>query len=228
MRKLIPGFFIFIYSLSSLGQNKINIVLKKELDSIYRKDQSLRELISSGLYQTKADSIADSYQIPKSELINYIVKTIPVLDSLNLLRIEQIIRQYGYPGKSLVGTETNEAAFWVIQHSQNIDKYLPVIQKAADKNELPFWLYGTMLDRSLMYKGKEQIYGTQGKGLEILNTKTGKKEFTTIIWPIKDVANVNKRRKKAGFKSTIEESVKQMGINYKVFTLLEVKTMQSQ
>ena len=223
----MTGLFVMAFSLSSLGQKKINITLKSELDSIYIKDQSLRELISSGLLQTKADSIAESYKIPKSELINYIVKTIPILDSLNLLRIDQIIKQYGYPGKSLVGPETNEAAFYVIQHSKNIDKYLPIIKKATSKNELSFRLYAMMLDRSLMYNGKEQIYGTQGKGFETLNSKTGKKEFTNIIWPIKDAANVNSRRIKAGFKLTIEEYAKQqLGIDYKVLNLDEVKKMQ--
>jgi hypothetical protein len=223
----MTGLFIFTFIVSSYGQKKINTALKNELDSLYQKDQGLRELISSGLLQTSADSIADSYKIPKSELINYIVKTIPIIDSLNLLRIEQILKQYGYPGISLVGTGTNEAAFYILQHAQNIDKYLPTIKKAVDNNELSFKLYAMMLDRSLMYKGKEQIYGTQGKGFEMLNAETGEKEFKNIIWPIKDPLNVNDRRKKAGFNLTIEAySKQQLGIDYKVLSLKDVKNMQ--
>jgi hypothetical protein len=84
-----------------------------------------------------------------------------------------------------------------------------------------------MQDRSLMYNGKEQIYGTQGKGIQYINSETGKKEFMMIIWPVQDPANVNSRRKKAGFKTTIEEYSKQeLGIDYKVFTLNEVKTLE--
>ena len=143
--------------------------------------------------------------------------------------MEQIIKEYGYPGISLVGPETNEAAYYVIQHSTKIDKYLSLIKKAADKKELRFTLYAQMLDRSLMYKGKEQIYGTQGKGLQVLNKETGTKEFKTVIWPIKDVADVNKRRKKAGFKSTVEQYAKQsLGIDYKILTLEDIKKMQSE
>ena len=226
MQKLTIAIFILFFSLSSFGQPKINLTLKKELDSIYIKDQSLRELISSDLLQTKADSISDSYKIAKTELTNYIVKTIPILDSLNLLQIEQIIKKYGYPGKSLVGTGTNEAAYFVIQHSNKIDKYLPLIKKAADENEIEFNLYAKMLDRSLMHKEKEQIYGTQGKGFETTNSETGQIEYKRIIWPISDINKVNDRRKKAGFKTTVEESAKSMGIVFENLSIEEVKQMQ--
>ena len=229
MQKLTIGIFILFFSLSTIGQSKINLTLKNELDSILFEDQNLRELISSDLLQTKSDSLASVFKIDKKDLVPYIIKQIPISDSLNLIRVEQIIKEYGYPGISLVGPETNEAAYYVIQHSTKIDKYLSLIKKAADKKELRFTLYAQMLDRSLMYKGKEQIYGTQGKGLQVLNKETGAKEFKTVIWPIKDVMEVNKRRKKAGFKSTVEQYAKQsLGINYKILTLEDIKKMQSE
>jgi hypothetical protein len=229
MQKLIIGIFILFISLSSIGQSKINLTLKKELDSILLEDQNLRELISSDLLQTKSDSLASVFKIDKKDLVPYIIKQIPISDSLNLIRVEQIIKEYGYPGISLVGPETNEVAYYVIQHSTKIDKYLSLIKKAADQKELRFTLYAQMLDRSLMYQNKEQIYGTQGKGLQVLNKETGAKEFITVIWPIKDVAKVNIRRKKAGFKLTVEENAKQnLGIDYKVLTLQDIKKMQSQ
>ena len=85
-----------------------------------------------------------------------------------------------------------------------------------------------MLDRSLMYNGKEQIYGTQGKGIQYLNRQTGQREFIMIIWPIKDPTKVNIRRKQAGFKTTLEVySKKELGIKYKPFTLKEVKNMEA-
>ena len=229
MQKLTLGIFILFFSLSTFGQSKINLTLKNELDSILSEDQNLRELISSDLLQTKSDSLASVFKIDKKDLVPYIIKQIPISDSLNLIRVEQIIKEYGYPGISLVGPETNEAAYYVIQHSTKIDKYLSLIKKAADKKELRFTLYAQMLDRSLMYKGKEQIYGTQGKGLQVLNKETGTKEFKTVIWPIKDVTDVNKRRKKAGFKSTVEQYAKQsLGIDYKILTLEDIKKMQSE
>ena len=38
-------------------------------------------------------------------------------DSTNTQRISQIMSNHCYPGKSLVSTPTDEAAFYVIQHS---------------------------------------------------------------------------------------------------------------
>jgi hypothetical protein len=227
MRKFFFSFLILSVTANSFAQKKVNFSLKHELDSLFKRDQEFRNLISSDLIQTKTDSLAVVYKVPKDGLIQYIINIIPTIDSTNLIRVEEIIKQYGYPGKSLVGTETNEAAFFIIQHSKSIDKFLPVVKKAVDKNELSYKLYAMMQDRSLMYNGKEQIYGTQGKGIQYINSETGKKEFMMIIWPVQDPANVNSRRKKAGFKTTIEEYSKQeLGIDYKVFTLNEVKTLE--
>jgi len=228
MRRIIIIVLTFFCILKSFGQTKINPGLKKELDSIYIEDQKYRELLFSDILRTRADSIAGLYNIPKSELPGYLMNAMQKADSLNMIRIEQIIDQYGYPGKSLAGEPTNEAAFFVIQHSQKIDQYLPLIKKAADKKELSFKLYAMMLDRSLMYHGKEQVYGTQGKGIQIINTETGKKEFKMIIWPIKHSNTVNKRRKKAGFDETVEENAKRLGIDYKPLTLKEVENMKGQ
>ena len=86
--------------------------------------------------------------------------------------------------------------------------------------------YAMMLDRSLMQKGKEQIYGTQGKGFEVIDNQTKEKKFMMIIWAIKNPTSVNERRKKAGFKSTVEENAKNMGIEYKVLTLEDCKKLQ--
>ena len=50
------------------------------------------------------------------------------------------------------------------------------------------------------------------------NPKTGKKEPFEYVLPIKDAKNVNKRRKKAGFDSTVEENAQRLGVVYKVYT----------
>lgn len=226
MRQLIVGLVSVFYSLHTYGQTEINSNLKRELDSIYSEDQKYRELLFSGILKTKADSVAESYSISTDQLSNYLMNSMIKADSSNSERIERILNQYGYPGKKLVGVPTNEAAFYVIQHSQKIDKYLPVVKKAAEQKELPFRLYALMLDRSRMNQGKEQIYGTQARSFEAFNPQTGKKEFKMIIWPIQNASTVNRRRKKAGFDQTVEENAKRLGTNYTPLTLEEVKKMQ--
>lgn len=70
-----------------------------------------------------------------------------------------------------------------------------------------------------MYNNKEQIWGTQVKGMRITNKQTGKPEFKMFVWPVQDAANVNERRKAAGFPQTVEENAKRLGVSYKPYTL---------
>lgn len=217
---------MLFFANTCFSQAGINLELKRELDSIYQVDQKPREIFSTPLLQTRPDSLANAYNVPKEQLLEFLIKRMAVTDSTNLARVEQIISQYGYPGISLVGKETNQAAFFVLQHSKDIDKYLPIIKKAAEEKELAFSLYAMMLDRSLMYHDKEQIYGTQSMGFETLNEKTGKNEFVRFVWPVENPSEVNQRRKEAGFRDTVEENAKRLGIEYKVLTLEDVNKMR--
>lgn len=226
MRLFVPLIFFFFQTLFTNAQPQLNQSLKQELDSIMILDQKYRALLvlsSNG----KEDSLAAAYGIKKEELNSYLWKLQNEIDSSNIFRIEEIIKMYGYPGSSLVDTPTNETAFYVIQHSKVIDKYLPLIKTAAEKKELSFRLYAMMLDRSLMFQDKEQIYGTQGTGISVKNASTGNWETLLFIWPIKNPLTVNDRRKAAGFTQTVEDYSKHLlGIEYRVLTLEEALKMR--
>ena len=118
----------------------------------------------------------------------------------------------------MVGEKTNEVAWYVIQHSKEIPNYLKVIKKAGKKNELSMEKVAIMEDRYLLEKGKEQIYGSQAKCINLQG------KYACIIWPIKNASKVNERRKKAGMKLTVEENAKRLGINYSIVTIQEVTT----
>lgn len=214
--------FIF---LSCLGysQNGINKDLKIELDSIMKSDQILREFVDSETSEDrKKEILKEVGRENDPSFRKNIWSAINKQDSINLIKIEKIITVYGYPGKSLVGEPTNESAWFVIQHTSKIANYLPMIEEAAKKGEIPFTKYAMMQDRYLTQQGKEQIYGTQGQGKEITNKETGKKEFFNYISPIQNPEKVNELRKRAGFTSTVEENAKRLGIEYKVYTLDEI------
>jgi hypothetical protein len=213
---------IFIFSLiligtQSLGQSRININLKKQLDSIIVLDQKYRGLLMQMSDSVKKDSIANVIGVSKEKVEMELWNLQRKLDSLNLLFIETIFKKYGYPGKSLVDTPTNEVAWYVIQHSEKIPQYFETIKKAGTKGELPFTLVAMMEDRYLMNQHKEQIYGTQ---VTCRQTKTGINEC--FVWPIKDAKDVNERRTKAGFKSTVEENAKNLGVEYKMIHLSDL------
>ena len=203
------------------AQTGLKIPLKKELDSLKSLDQKYRAALIANM-RGKGDSLVIVYGVKKEHLNEHLWNLQNEIDSLNTARLEEIINMHGYPGISLVGYPTNEVAFYILQHSKVIDTYLPVIKKAAEKNELRFQLYAMMLDRSLMFQDKEQIYGTQGSSISLKNPTTGKWENLSFIWLIHDPLNVNQRRKVAGFTDTIEESAKSMHIDYKIYTLEEI------
>ena len=226
MRFLFSFLFLSVQLLTN-AQARLNIPLKKELDSLQTLDQKYRRALSANM-SGKSDSLSIVYGVKKEDLNEYLWKLQGEIDSLNTVRVEEIINRYGYPGVSLVGKPTNEVAFYIIQHSKVIDKYLPVIREAAEKNELRFQLYAMMLDRSLMFQDKEQIYGTQGSGMSVKNAATGNWENLSFIWPIQDPASVNQKRKAAGFSQTVEENAKSLGIEYKVFSLEEILKLRNE
>lgn len=145
------------------------------------------------------------------------------MDSLNLKRIEQLIKQYGYVGKSLVGEPTNEAMWYVIQHSNKIKKYYKLVREAGRKNEIPKTLVAKMEDRLLVSKGKQQKYGTQAAGRLVKDKNSSKGEYFIYVIPIKNPESVNKRRKKKGFDTTVEENAKSFGIIYKQYTYKDLE-----
>ncbi|UYZ62705.1 DUF6624 domain-containing protein [Hymenobacter weizhouensis] len=212
---------------STPTQPTLNLRLKRELDSIEVVDQRYRKLMMGGTtMNSRFDSVARAAGIPPEQVGPYLSRRMSAQDSTNVVRIAQIIDQYGYPGRTLVGTPTNEVALLVIQHSTRIPQYLPLVKHMADKGEVDFYLYARMLDRHLMYQGQEQIYGTQGCGYSVPNPTTGQHDWIKFIWPIKDAAHVNERRKKAGFDSTVEANAQRLGIQYKPMTLDEAKRIE--
>ena len=220
---------LFLSIVYAQKQN-LNESLKNELDEILRLDQTYRKLFDNNLTKEKKNEILKELNIDESEFQKKNWQLVAQQDSVNLLKIEKIISEYGYPGKSLVGEPTNKSAWYVIQHSSKIGKYLPMIKEAGNKKEIPFTLVAMMEDRFLMENGKEQIYGTQGAG-ELIRTQDGKEEFVNFIWPIKDAKNVNKRRKEAGFKNTIEENSKDLfgkDFIYKPITLKKALNLRKQ
>ncbi|NIF07583.1 hypothetical protein F3J23_19350 [Chryseobacterium sp. Tr-659] len=228
MRKIL----LLLFGISAFlmnAQQKVNEALKKELDEIMKVDQGYRMLFDTETTQEKKDQLLKELNIDKEEFKTKNWKLVAEHDSLNMQKIERIISQYGYPGKTLVGEPTNQAAWYVIQHSKNIGKYLPLIKEAGKKKEIPFTWVAMMEDRYLMYEDKEQIYGTQGKG-EMTKDKDGKQIFVTFVWPVKDPENVNKLRKEAGFDSTIEENAKRMfgkDFKYEPYTLKQALELRN-
>jgi hypothetical protein len=203
---------------ANFGQSKINVELREKLETILLKDQGIREIVGGKLSAERKAKLLSEMNLKETDIEgNKIFVLIREIDSTNLLEIESIIKNYGYPSKSLVGEPANNAVFYVIQHSYKIDEYLPLIRKATENGDIAKTSLAMMEDRNLMYKGIEQIYGTQIKG------KANKKgEWIYFLWPIKNADSINIWRKEAGFKQTIEEYAEDMNVEFKLYKMNEL------
>lgn len=221
MRYLLTAvFFSVLMNGQKTGEKPLNLELKNELAQIYKDDQIYRELMQPNITPERKAEIRKEKNLTEEDMGKGLSKLMDDQDQANLVKVEKIIEKYGYPGKSMVGEPENYAVWYVIQHSPKIEKYFPLIKKAADEEELPFRLYAMMLDRKLVYENKEQIYGTQIRS--VFSTKNGKTEMMSFVWPIKDPDHVNELRKNSGFGSTIENYAKAAGgFEYKKYTLKE-------
>ncbi|WP_157816019.1 DUF6624 domain-containing protein [Spirosoma pollinicola] len=179
------------------AQLGINPSLKSQLQAIYVTDQQPR---------SRVDSVMRVYG-QNSTQWQHLWQGIHQVDSINLRKVEQLIQQYGYPGKSLVGAKLGNTAWLIIQHSPVAiqEKYLPILQRAADQGEMQKTNMALLIDRIRVYKGQKQLYGTQVK-----MEANGQKAFDAI----EDEKNVNKRRAEVGL-GPLEEYAKQFGFEYK-------------
>lgn len=125
------------------------------------------------------------------------------LDEKHTERLKEIIKQYGWPRKSLVGEDGAFAAWLIVQHAThdlNFQKHcLKLMKKEAKRGEVPLQCIAYLIDRIRILEGKPQVYGTQYR---IVN---GELEFL----PIEDEANVDKRRKEMGL-PPLSEYMKQI------------------
>lgn len=116
------------------------------------------------------------------------------IDKSNLVIVEGLVAEHGWPRISEVGEEAALAAFLVIQHADlaKQERYLPVIRARVAENEAKGAWLALLTDRILVIQRKPQLYGTQFRA----NRDTGKSE----PFPIADPANVDARRSELGMK----------------------------
>jgi hypothetical protein len=187
---------------STAGAGALNRELERELIDMGNRDQAHRHKMMELL---KMLSGPDKQKA--SEELSQVVRKQDQIDQVNKDRLDEIVKQYGWPTISLVGRRANQAAFLIVQHAELSyqKKYYPLLKEAAAKKEAQPGDVAMLEDRILMGEGKNQIYGTQVK----LNEATKKWE----LWPIEDEENVNARRARVGLGS-IAEYLKGFGIEY--------------
>ncbi|HJR08821.1 MAG TPA: DUF6624 domain-containing protein [Pyrinomonadaceae bacterium] len=211
--KILAGLFFVIIGLFSMSisvaqsNNKtsaLNKTLAAELIEMGANDQKYRGVIEAEMMKMASNGTAQA-----SDEFVAAVKSQDKIDARNIARLEEIIKQHGWPGKSSVGEEASKAAFLILQHSDlaRQQKYLPLLKKAARKGDALPADVAMLEDRILVNRGKKQIYGTQVHS----GPDTGGK---LVLAPIENEADVDKRRASVGLRP-LKEYLKHFGIEYK-------------
>ncbi|HET6224753.1 MAG TPA: DUF6624 domain-containing protein [Bacteroidia bacterium] len=179
------------------AEAKLNKSLIKRLDTIYDTDQK---------YRRQIPNIEKKYGLNSKEMKAH-WKIINEVDSINLVKIEEIVNEFGWLGKDIIGSKGNSTLFLVIQHANliTLKKYLPIIQDAVKKENASPTDLALLEDRIALGEGRKQIYGSQ----VIRDPKTHK----WIIAPIEDEKNVDERRANIGLEP-LENYAKNFGIEY--------------
>lgn len=147
---------------------EINKELQKELSIMYEKDQEMRR---SGKIDAK-------------------------ISKKHTERMKDILKEYGWPGKSLVDIYGDNAAWLLIQHSDHDVEFqkeaLQLLKKAVEKGEARKNNLAYLTDRVRVNSGEPQLFGTQFYTNE-------KGEF--VPRPIEDAEHLNERRKELELES---------------------------
>lgn len=134
-------------------EKDLNKPLKAQLEKIYIRDQTLRQL-----YKQAEDLFGRD-----SDEMTFFWEVLAEQDAKNESEVIEIIDKYGWVGRSEVGGQANLALWLVIQHAP-IDiqeKYLPLLKLSVLKNESSGNHLALLEDRINMGNGKPQIYGSQ-------------------------------------------------------------------
>ncbi len=180
------------------NNSTINNQLGWELSKMFWVDQAPKAAM---------DIVLKRYGM-KSPEMDSLDKIVAITDSLNMLKLEKIINQYGFPKKDLVGATGTDRVFTIIVHAplSYQKKYFHLVEEAISNGDIRKQSLAYLTDKILTKEGKKQLYGTQLKYV----IETG----GYIFKPIEDEKNVDTRRKSVGLEP-IEEYAKNFGIEYK-------------
>ena len=114
------------------------------------------------------------------------------VDTANTARMKEIIAQYGWPGRSLVGEDGATDAFLLVQHADQDIAFqkgcLELLREAVAIGEAPPHHLAFLTDRICLAEKRPQVYGTQ------MVLVDGQYRFAKIESP----EQINARRAEAG------------------------------
>jgi len=177
--------------------NKLLTAMQKEVD---KKEANYDKPL-----QAKLLAIFDDDQVTRQQFISaqkefgYQSKQVDSLgkimsykDSINLIKVTEILDKNGWVGTDKIGGQANQTLFLVIQHSdlKTQQKYLPMMREAVKNKNANGSALALLEDRVGLGEGKRQVYGSQ-----IGRDNETQKHY---VLPLDDPDNVDKRRAEVG------------------------------
>jgi hypothetical protein len=158
------------------------------------KLDSLKKLPDSIRYAIFAKMFTKQYGLTKKQSDSiWILQN--HLDSLNEIRLSQIIDSFGWPSAKLIGP--NDADVLPLHFSKEFkSKYYPTLFQAAKDKDIAADVVAQMYDRLMIDLKKQQVYGS----FEVVDSITGKKSPPMID----DINLTNKMRHEIGLDSLID------------------------
>ena len=167
-----------------------NEELRRELRAMFQQDQQTRTAWLKAMGEA-----GFSFESPTSNTSPQLIWVamreqwkMSLRDAANRQRLKEIIKEHGWPGKSLVGADGANAAWLLVQHADAdvaFQRECLALTQAAPEGEVSPKDVAYLTDRVLVNDGKKQRYGTQmGMNFEPR--------------PIEDADNVDKRRAEIG------------------------------
>jgi len=124
------------------------LTLRTELLAMREEDLTVRERL------LQAGQLEGGYH-PEMEAVHI----------RNAARMREILSQHGWPTRTLVGVDGEEAAWLVVMHAIGdpdlLRKSLAVLENAVSAGEAPAWQFACLADRIAFFEGRPQRYGTQ-------------------------------------------------------------------
>jgi hypothetical protein len=191
IKMLLPGLLVSVVACgqpgsltgdTDAGKKAVYDSLATQLVHIDHDDQQ---------YRQQMDAVISQYGGDSPEMIT-LVRRMHEADSVNLIKVSEIIDTYGWLGPDAVGHEGSLTLFMVIQHAPLAaqEKYLPVMRQAVKDGRARAASLAMLEDRVALRKGGKQTFGSQ--------VSWDMKNGTYYVLPLDDPDHVDKRRAEVG------------------------------
>jgi tetratricopeptide (TPR) repeat protein len=176
-------------------EDRLIWMLNIKLNSPYRDLGYARALWRLGAYdQAYFNEIGIAFRKigMRSSVASALWKLKFMIQEKNQEELEKLVAAKGWPKTGDVGSQAAMSAYLVAMHTNDGSqkKYLPMIRKSCEANELPWQRYANIYDRCLFNENKPQKYGTHTR----YNEQTKREE----LYPLEDESKVDEWRKELG------------------------------